>query len=206
MKRWLTQTMAGLLLLGLMGCGGTPAAAPTPEVTPEPTPQQTPEAPTSASVLLTDVGNQMSLMTPADWPRYRAEEGNQVYYIYQGDTTQSTLFSISSYEASGLSRDEATIRSLAADPWAAYAQGYRENGVAMEGLTEWKAIQVGEDCHGLIREFGYHIGGQEVHGWYMMWNTAGRVYIATASALPQYEVLTAQTVEKALISFQSMED
>ncbi len=55
MKRWLTQTMAGLLLLGLMGCGGTPAAAPTPEVTPEPTPQQTPEAPTSASVLLTDV-------------------------------------------------------------------------------------------------------------------------------------------------------
>lgn len=107
MKRWLTQTMAGLLLLGLMGCGGTPAAAPTPEVTPEPTPQQTPEAPTSASVLLTDVGNQMSLMTPADWPRYRAEEGNQVYYIYQGDTTQSTLFSISSYEASGLSRDEA---------------------------------------------------------------------------------------------------
>ena len=99
MKRWLTQTMAGLLLLGLMGCGGTPAAAPTPEVTPEPTPQQTPEAPTSASVLLTDVGNQMSLMTPADWPRYRAEEGNQVYYIYQGDTTQSTLFSISSYEA-----------------------------------------------------------------------------------------------------------
>lgn len=102
-------------------------------------PQQTPEAPTSASVLLTDVGNQMSLMTPADWPRYRAEEGNQVYYIYQGDTTQSTLFSISSYEASGLSRDEATIRSLAADPWAAYAQGYRENGVAMEGLTEWKA-------------------------------------------------------------------
>ena len=40
----------------------------------------------------------------------------------------------------------------------------------------------------------------------MMWNTAGRVYIATASALPQYEVLTAQTVEKALISFRSMED
>jgi hypothetical protein len=206
MKRWLAGMMTGLMLLGLMGCGGSPAAAPTPGITPAPAPQQTPgeEEPTSASVLMTDVGNKMSMMTPVDWPRLRAEEGNQVYYVYQGDATQTTLFSVSSYEKPGLGCDGDTLRQLAQEPWAAYAQLFQENGVLLEGLSDWREIPAGEDYHGMIREFHYSLEGQEIYGWYVIWNTQGRVYIGTASALPLYGELTGQMVEKALASFGYM--